>query len=333
MTGTRTQSRRAILGLAALVLLTAMLSVGLGARGVALADILSALQGQVETIGQAAVAARIPRTLMALLAGAALGLAGAAMQGVTRNPLADPGLLGVNAGAALAIVIGIAWFNIDSPALYIGTAVLGAGVAGVIVYLIAALGAGGATPLKLALSGAAVTAALVSFTTAVVLPRADIGGLVQSWLVGGVGGATFSQITPVLPPLVLGGVIVLASARRLNLLALGEEAATGLGESVAVARAMSAGGAILLCGATTAACGPIGFVGLVVPHACRAILGGDYRRVLPASALTGAALLTGADVLGRLVARPSEIDVGIVTALIGGPVFIWIVRRGRVAAL
>ena len=333
MTGTRAQSRRAMLGLAALVLLTAMLSVGLGARGVALADILSALQGQAETIGQAAVAARIPRTLMALLAGAALGLAGAAMQGVTRNPLADPGLLGVNAGAALAIVIGIAWFNIDSAALYIGTAVLGAGVAGVIVYLIAALGAGGATPLKLALSGAAVTAALVSFTTAVVLPRADIGGLVQSWLVGGVGGATFSQITPVPPALVLGGVIVLASARRLNLLALGEEAATGLGESVAVARAMSAGGAILLCGATTAACGPIGFVGLVVPHACRAILGGDYRRVLPASALTGAALLTGADVLGRLVARPSEIDVGIVTALIGGPVFIWIVRRGRVAAL
>ena len=333
MTGTRAQSRRAMLGLAALVLLTATLSVGLGARGVALADILSALQGQVETIGQAAVAARIPRTVMALLAGAALGLAGAAMQGVTRNPLADPGLLGVNAGAALAIVIGIAWFNIDSAALYIGTAVLGAGVAGVVVYLIAALGAGGATPLKLALSGAAVTAALVSFTTAVVLPRADIGGLVQSWLVGGVGGATFAQITPVLPALVLGAGVVLASARRLNLLALGEEAATGLGENVAVARAMSAGGAILLCGATTAACGPIGFVGLVVPHACRAILGGDYRRVLPASALTGAALLTGADVLGRIVARPSEIDVGTVTALIGGPVFIWIVRRGRVAAL
>nr|WP_232830393.1 iron ABC transporter permease [Oceanicella sp. SM1341] len=313
--------------------LAAVLSVCLGARDVTLADISAALAGRVDTIAQAAVATRLPRTLLAGLAGAALGLAGAAMQGITRNPLADPGLLGVNAGAALAVVIGIAWAGIESPAAYLWVAVAGAGVTAVAVYAVASLGAGGATPLKLALAGAAVTATLASFTTAVILPRGDIGGLVQSWLLGGVGGATYAQILPVLPALGLGALVVLASGARLNLLAMGEDIAAGLGERVALARAVSAAGAILLCGAVTAVCGPIGFVGLVVPHACRGLLGTDYRWVLPGSALAGATLLMGADVLGRLLARPDELDVAVVTAFLGAPVFIWIVRRRRVAAL
>jgi ABC-type Fe3+-siderophore transport system, permease component len=323
----------ATLGVLVALLVACALSVTFGARDVGLHDILNALQGQTETIAEAAVASRIPRTLLALLAGAALGLSGSAMQGLTRNPLADPGILGVNAGAALAVVIGLAWFGIESAHVYIWSAILGATLTALFVYAIASVGPGGATPLKLALAGAASTAALGSLTTAVVLPRGDIAGLVQSWLVGGVGGATYDQILPVLPFLMTGGVITLFSARKLNILALGDDTAAGLGENVILARILSASGAVLLCGSITAVCGPIGFVGLVVPHACRLLFGVDYRWVLPLSALTGALLLISADVLGRLIARPAELDVGIVTAFVGAPVFIWIVRRRRVGTL
>lgn len=322
-------------GIALVVLLgiAAMLSVALGARAVGWAEIVAALSGHVETIGDAAVASRLPRTLLAILAGAALGVSGGAMQGLTRNPLADPGLLGVNAGAALAVVIGIGYFAIDQTTTYIWTALLGAGFAAIVVYAIASLGPGGATPLRLALAGAAVTAALSSLVTAVILPRGDIAGLVQSWLVGGVGGATYDQLIPVLPFLLTGFMITLMAARKLNMLALGDDTAAGLGEKVAMARAMSAIGAVLLCAPITAVCGPIGFVGLVVPHACRLLVGGDYRWLLPFSALVGAILLTLSDVAGRLVAHPAELDVGIVTAFIGAPVFIWIVRNRKIGAL
>lgn len=337
-TSTRSCKKRSIrvtggLLLLALLALALILSVVFGARAVGWPEIAAALSGQIETMGDAAVASRLPRTLLAVLAGAALGVSGGVMQGLTRNPLADPGLLGVNAGAALAIVIGIAWFGIDETATYIWTAILGAGLAAVAVYAIASLARGGATPLRLALAGAATTAALSSLTTAVVLPRGDIGGLVQSWLVGGVGGATYDQILPVLPFLLTGFVITLLAARKLNLLALGDDTAAGLGEKVAVARVMSAVGAVMLCGPITAVCGPIGFVGLVVPHACRLLVGGDYRWLLPFSALGGAVLLTFSDVVGRLIAHPAELDVGIVTAFIGAPVFIWIVRNRKVGAL
>lgn len=319
--------------LVVLLLLAMALSVAFGARHVGLAEIIAAVSGRVETLGDAAVASRIPRTLLALLAGAALAISGGVMQGLTRNPLADPGLLGVNAGAALAVVMGIAWFGIDDLAHYIWFALGGAALAAVGVYAIASVARGGATPLRLALAGAAMTAALSSLTTAIILPRGDIGGLVQSWLVGGVGGATYAQILPILPFLLAGLIISLLAARKLNLLALGDDTAAGLGEKVALARALSAIGAVLLCAPVTAACGPIGFVGLVVPHACRLLAGGDYRWLLPFSALGGAILLTLSDVLGRLIARPDELDVGIVTAFIGAPVFIWIVRRRKVGAL
>ncbi len=328
-------ARRALwlLALIGLLGVAAGLSLAFGARVTGWQDLRNALAGQVDTMGQAAVASRIPRTVLAALAGAALGLAGGVMQGVTRNPLADPGILGVNAGAALAVVIALATVGLDSAGLYILVAIFGAGVAAVTVYTIASLGAGGASPLKLALAGAALSAALASLTTAVVLPRADIAGLVQSWMVGGVGGATADRIAPVLPFLALGLALSLLSARKLNLLALGEDTATSLGEHVWRARAMAALGAVTLCGATTAVCGPIGFVGLVVPHLARLLFGVDYRWILPASALAGAALLLMADVAGRVAARPAELDVGIVTAFIGAPVFIWIVRRRRIAAL
>jgi iron complex transport system permease protein len=310
-----------------------MVSVAVGTRSVGWADIIAALGGRVESIDQAAVAARIPRTLLAGLAGAALGLAGAIMQGVTRNPLADPGILGVNLGASLAVVVGIAWFHIASAHAYIWTAVLGAGIAAVFVYAIGSLGRGGATPLKLALAGVATSVAFSSLVIAVILPRADIAGGIRSWQVGGVGGATFDSLSHVLPFLAAGFVLGLMSARKLNSLALGDDLAAGLGERVALARAMAALSAILLCGATTAICGPIGFVGLIVPHLCRLMTGVDHRWLLPLSALAGACLLTGADVIGRVIARPNELEVGIVTAFVGAPFFIWIVRWQRVRDL
>ncbi|MEJ5082243.1 MULTISPECIES: FecCD family ABC transporter permease [unclassified Ochrobactrum] len=316
----------------ALIVLCFM-SVALGTRSVEWADIWVALNGYSDTISQAAVTTRIPRTLLALLAGAALGLAGAVMQGITRNPLADPGILGVNIGASLAIVIAIVWFGIATPTAYIWVAILGAGAASLFVYTIGSLGRGGATPLKLALAGAATSVAFASLTIAIVLPRADLAGGIRSWQIGGVGGATMDRITYVLPFLLVGFAISLLSARKLNSLALGDELAAGLGENVVVARALSATGAILLCGATTAICGPIGFVGLIVPHLCRLLVGVDHRWLLPLSALTGACLLVGSDIVGRLIARPAEIDVGIITAFVGAPFFIWIVRRQRVREL
>lgn len=320
----------ALLGL--LAVLCAM-SVAIGTRDTGLADIMAALGGRVETIGQAAVAVRIPRTLLALLAGGALGLAGAVMQGVTRNPLADPGILGVNMGAALAVVVGVAWFGLASAQAYIWTAILGAGLTASFVYVIGSLGRGGATPLKLALAGAATSVAFSSLVIAIVLPLNDIAGGIKAWQIGGVGGATFPRIAHVAPFLAAGFAISLLSARKLNSLALGDELAAGLGERVALARGIAALGAILLCGATTAICGPIGFVGLVVPHLCRLLVGIDHRWLLPFSALTGACLLLASDIAGRIVARPAELDVGIVTALIGGPFFIWIVRRQKARAL
>ncbi|CAM3179917.1 iron ABC transporter permease [Paracoccus nototheniae] len=318
---------------AGLLAALALASVAIGTRAVGWSDIWAALGGRVDSIATAAVATRLPRTALAMLAGAALGLSGAVMQGVTRNPLADPGILGVNMGASLAVVVGIVWFGITALQDYVWTAILGAGLAAVFVYAIGSLGRGGATPLKLALAGAATSVAFSSLVIAVVLPRADLAGSIRSWQIGGVGGATFAGIGHVAPFLAVGFALAMISARRLNALALGDELAAGFGERVARARATAAAGAVLLAGATTAICGPIGFVGLVVPHVCRLLAGTDHRWLLPFSALAGACLLLGADIAGRILARPAELDVGIVTALMGGPVFIWIVRRQRIREL
>lgn len=309
------------------------MSVALGARDVAWTDIWVAFGGAAETFEQAAVAKRIPRTLLAVLVGGALGLAGAVMQGVTRNPLADPGILGVNTGAALAVAVGIAGFGLITYSQYIWTAIVGAALAAVFVYTVGTLGRGGATPLKLALAGAATSAALASFITAVVLGRNDIASVLRSWQIGGVGGGSYDAIGQVLPFLVVGLAVSLLSARSLNSLALGDDLAAGLGERVAVARACAALGAVVLCGAATAVAGPIGFVGLVVPHLCRLLIGVDHRWLLPFSTVAGAILLTASDVIGRLVARPSEVDVGIITALVGAPFFIALVRRQKVREL
>ena len=322
-----------LLGALGVLGLLTVASVMVGSREVGLDDIVAALGGSVDGFDEAAVAKRIPRTVLAVIAGAALGMSGAVMQGVTRNPLADPGILGVNLGASLAVVIGLAYFGLSSATSFIWVAIAGAAAAALFVYTVGSLGRGGATPLKLALAGAATSAALASFVTAVVLPRNDIAGGVRSWQIGGVGGASFDSTLQVLPFLLVGFAICFLSARGLNSLALGDDLAAGLGERVAIARGAASLGAVVLCGAITAVTGPIAFVGLVVPHACRLLIGVDHRWLLPFSAVLGAALLTGADIIGRIAARPGEVDVGIITALIGAPFFIYIVRRQKVRAL
>lgn len=323
----------ALLVLLTTLLVLSVLSLYLGSRSVTLQDVVAGLGGATDNVAQAAVVKRLPRTVLALLVGAALGLAGAVMQAVTRNPLADPSILGVNMGASLAVVAGMAWFGLNTAHGFIWAAIAGAAVAAVLVYAVGSLGRGGATPLKLALAGAAMSAALGSFLTAIALPRGDISANIRSWQIGGVGGTTFDAIGPMLPFFAVGTLICLYSARSLNSLALGDDVAAGLGEHVAVIRLVAALGAVTLCGAAVAVAGPIAFVGLVVPHVCRLLVGVDQRWLLPFSALTGSALLLASDIVGRLLARPAELDVGIITAVIGAPVFIAIVRRTKVREL
>lgn len=322
-----------LLGAGLVLCVLCVLSVAFGAREVTFAEIVAGLGGDVRGVSEAAVVARVPRTVLAVLVGAALGLAGAGMQAVTRNPLADPGILGVSGGAALAVVIGIVFFGLADPTAYLAVAITGAAVAAVFVYGVGSLGRGGATPLKLTLAGAAISAAFASLTSAILLPRVDAMETFRFWQIGGVGGATWDRIALVLPVLAIGAVICLVCARGMNSLALGDDLAAGLGENVFRTRLIAAAGAVILCGAATAVAGPIAFVGLVIPHICRLLVGTDHRWLLPFCAVAGAGLLVAADIIGRVVARPEEIEVGIITAFIGAPVFIWIVRRQKVREL
>jgi len=321
-----------VVGIAVLAVLF-VLSVGFGTRIVSVPEVLAALGGDTSGIAEAAVVKRIPRTILALLVGAALAMSGSTMQAVTRNPLADPGILGVSSGAALAVVAGIAFFGMSDPFAYIWVAIAGAAVAAAFVYTVGSLGRDGATPLKLALAGAAISATFTSLISAILLPRLDVLTVFRFWQIGGVGGATWERIGLIIPFLLAGAAICFFSARGMNMLALGDDLAAGLGEHVLRSRLISAAGAVVLCGAATAIAGPIGFVGLVIPHLCRLIVGTDLRWLLPFSAIAGGALLVAADVVGRVIARPQEIEVGIITAFIGAPFFIWLVRRQRVREL
>jgi iron complex transport system permease protein len=320
-------------GLVVAVVLVSIASVTFGVLDVGWQDLVAGIAGGQDTTAQAAVVKRMPRTVLALLVGGALGVSGAVMQGVTRNPLADPEILGVNSGASLAVVIGIAFLGLSTNAGYIWFAMVGAAVSAVFVYTVGSLGRGGATPLKLALAGAATSVALSSMVSAILLPRVQDMEAFRFWQVGGVGGGTWDKIALILPFLGVGMLISWASARALNSLALGDDMAAGLGENVMRARLLAALGGVILCATATAIAGPIGFVGLVVPHVVRLLAGVDHRWLIPMSALGGAVLLTAADVVGRLVGGTEEIQVGIITAIVGAPVFIWIVRRQKVRDL
>jgi iron complex transport system permease protein len=309
-------------------------SVALGSKSVSLGTVWQALvdsDGSNEHLIVRSL--RVPRTLLGLGVGMSLGLAGALMQGVTRNPLADPGILGVDAGAALAVVLAIYALDVSSLSAYVWFAFLGAGVASLIVYTLGSMGRGGATPVKLALSGAALKALLVSLTSAVLLLDVQTLDQYRFWVVGSLAGRDAEIVAQVAPFMVAGVVLALLSARSLNTLALGEDVARSLGQRVHLARGLSALAVVVLCGAATAAAGPIAFVGLTVPHIARAICGPDYRWILPWSLVLAPTLLLTADVVGRVIARPGEVQVGILTAFLGAPFFIALVRRRKLADL
>jgi iron complex transport system permease protein len=318
---------------AGVLLLVLLASVAFGTRVVGWHDVLSAITGGREGIAQIAVRERVPRTALAGLVGAALSVGGTVLQGVTRNPLADSGILGISSGAALAVVIGITYFGLVSPTSYIWVAIGGCAAAATFVWAIGSMGRSGPTPLKLALAGAATWASFSSLISAILLPRIDVMDRYRFWQIGGVGGAEWTRIQQVVPFFVVGLVLCLGHARGLTALALGDDVAAGLGERVVRTRLVAALGPVILCGAATAIAGPIAFVGLVAPHLSRLLIGVDHRWLLPFAALAGAALLTAADVVGRVVARPAEGDVGIVTSLVGAPVLIWVVRRQKVRSL
>ncbi|WP_458115610.1 FecCD family ABC transporter permease [Arthrobacter sp. D2-10] len=331
----RPTARALQLILAVLVLaIVCVASLAIGARPISAETLVQVLTAYDPANGDhAVVLSRVPRTIVGLLAGAALGLAGAAMQGVARNPLADPGILGVNSGAALAVVIGIFVFGVTSFTGYVWFAFLGAAGAAVLVYAVASLGRDGATPVKLALAGAALSAGMVSLLNAVLVSSQQTFDSFRFWQVGSVAGRGWDVILPVLPFLAFGFILTLLTGKVLNSLSLGDDIARGLGQNVTLARALTALGVVVLCGAATAAAGPIGFVGLVIPHVVRAFAGPDYRWILPFSMVLAPVLLLCADILGRVILPPSEVQVGILTAVIGAPVFVWLVRRRKMAEL
>jgi iron complex transport system permease protein len=313
----------------------AFASVAYGAKPMAFGTVWDALRHFDDGINDHLIVRtlRVPRTLVGLEVGAALGLSGAVMQGVTRNPLADPAILGIEAGASLGVVIGIFSFGVGTLSGYVWFAFAGAALASFVVYALGSIGRGGPTPVKLALAGAALGALLSSLTSAVLLLDINTLDQFRFWIVGSLAGRDTEIAKDVLPFFLVGSVLAMVSARALNTLALGEDMARSLGQRVQLARGISALSVVILCGAAAAAAGPIGFVGLTVPHVARAIVGPDYRWILPYSLILAPTLLLGADVVARLVVRPGELQVGIVTALLGAPFFIALVRQRKLAEL
>ncbi|MDF1602900.1 iron ABC transporter permease [Nocardioides sp. YIM 152315] len=329
----RRGSVRGLVVLAVLLALAGLLSLAVGSRAIPLGTVIDVLFDPDGSDASTIIHdLRIPRTMLAIAVGTALGIAGALMQGHTRNPLADPGLLGVEAGAAFAVVIGIYAFDVQDLTGYAWFSLIGAGLAAAAVFAIGST-KGGPDPVSLVLAGTAVSALLFALTQVVVLRDIDTLDAYRFWAVGSVAGRGMDVFWEVLPFIVVGLVLAATSASTLNLLQLGDDVAVSLGLHPMRHKAIGVLGVMMLTGAATAACGPIAFVGLVVPHVARFFAGVDYRWVIPYSGLIGALLIVAADVLGRVIVRPAELQVGIVMALVGGPVFIYLVRRTRMVRI
>ncbi|MFE6802777.1 FecCD family ABC transporter permease [Streptomyces sp. NPDC057681] len=327
--------RRIVWTAAALValVLAVLLSLAVGARAIAPSAVLDALvHGGHSDDAEVIRGLRLPRTLVGLMVGAALALAGTVLQGITRNPIADPGILGISQGASVGVVLAIAFAGIHTLTGYVWFAFAGAALASVAVYAIASSGRGGATPVKLALGGAAINALLVSVTTAVLTTKASAMDEFRFWQVGSLSGRDAHIVGQIWPFLVVGVLLVLSVARGLDALALGEDVAKGLGQRVATVRIVGGLGATVLTGVGVAAAGPIAFIGLAVPHIARAVVGSDHRWVLPMAALVGPVMLLVSDTVGRVVFPPSEVPAGVMTALIGVPFLVTLVRRKAVPA-
>ncbi|MCX4803152.1 iron ABC transporter permease [Streptomyces sp. NBC_01214] len=330
--------RRRVVGSVTLVLVllaAVVVSLAVGARALTPAEVWRGLSAapdpdqRLTEIRLIVRTVRVPRTVLAVAAGVALGVGGALIQGYTRNPIADTGLLGVNSGASFAVVLVIALFGFANPFQYVWFAFLGAAAAGVVVFGLASIGRGAGNPLTLALAGQGVTVFLAAMTTAVALSdKASLNAL-RFWNAGSVAGVGFDVIWPVIAFIAVGLVLALITLPALNLLNLGDDVARGLGVNIVLSRTIGIAAITLLAGAATAACGPIAFLGLMVAHMARYLTGPDYRWLVPYAGLLGAVVLLVCDIAGRLLVRPGELDAGVVVALLGAPFFAALVWRGK----
>lgn len=334
-----TEVRRARVGglgtLVVFLALVAALSLAVGARALSPAEVWHGLfaapdsDQRLTEIRLIVQTVRVPRTVLAIVAGIALGVGGALIQGYTRNPIADTGLLGVNSGASFAVVSAIAVFGLTNPFHYVWFAFVGAAVAGVVVFGLASIGRGAGNPLTLALAGQGITVFLMAMTTAVALTDQKSLNALRFWNAGSVAGVGFDVIWPVTGFIGVGLLLALSALPSLNLLNLGDDVARGLGVNIVLSRAVGIVAITLLAGAATAACGPIAFLGLMVAHVARYMTGPDYRWLVPYAGLLGAVILLACDIVGRLVVRPGELEPGVVVALIGAPFFAVLVWRGK----
>ena len=324
-------------GLVAATVLLMVVTVGsvmIGTFSVSFADVTAAVSGIPDSDVERVVRhIRIPRTVTGLLAGIALGVAGVVMQGLTRNPLAEPGLLGINSGAALAVVLAMTTLGITTAAGYVWFAFIGAAVAAVFVYTLGSLGLGGATPVKLALAGAALTALIGAITSMIVLQSASTLDDFRYWVVGSLTRSDGASLIAVAPFLAVGVVLAAGLTRSLNALALGDDLARSLGTRLWVDRTVAALAVVLLAGGATAIAGPLAFIGLVVPHIARMISGPDYRWVMAWTVVLAPTMLLLADLLGRILVAPEQLQVGIITGLAGAPFFLYLVRNRKMAGV
>lgn len=309
-------------------------SIAIGSKDIPLGTVLDALFAYNDSDDHAIIQAlRVPRTLLGVLVGMALGMSGALIQAMTRNPLADPGILGVNAGAAFFVVLGIGVFGVSALSGYIWFAFLGAIVTTVLVYAIGSAGPRGATPVRLTLAGVAVGAVLSGITSGISLLNPSTFDRMRQWRAGSLVAPGFETFAMVWPFLAIGLLLAFAVARPLNAVALGDDLASALGANIWRTRIITIISTTLLAGASTAAVGPIGFVGLMVPHVARWIVGPDQRWIFAYTLVLAPILLLVSDIVGRIVMRPGELQVGIVTAFVGAPVLILLARRRKVSGL
>ncbi|NET07714.1 MAG: iron ABC transporter permease [Symploca sp. SIO2B6] len=304
-----------------------MASITLGAADIALGEVYQALRAFDGSTDHLIIrTVRLPRTITAVLVGAALAVAGALMQGITRNPLADPGILGISSGAALAVVVATFVFGTNSLNIYAWLAFLGAGITAITVYFLGSLGRGGLTPLNLTIAGAALTAFISSVTSGILIISQRTLEEIRFWLAGSLAGRDINLLLQVLPYFCIGLLLAFALGKQITTMSLGEDVAKGLGQETVWVKVMAALSIVLLAGASVAIAGPIGFIGLVIPHIVRILVGLDYRWILPYSAILGAVILVVADICARLVIKPQELPVGLMMPLIGAPFFIYLIR-------
>ncbi len=320
---------------AAVTVVAAVLGIGLGSHPVAPSTIVEALIAFDPTQNDhlVIVASRLPRIALGIVVGSALGIAGALMQSLTRNPLADPGILGVNAGASLLVVIGIASFGVTSVHGYVWFAFAGAALTAVLVYALGSAHRSAATAVRIALAGTAVAIAIGAVTQMVLISNETAFQYFRYWSVGSLQGRGFDVILAVLPFIAVGVVLALALAPSLDVIALGDETARSLGTQMGAVRGATAVAVVLLAGGATAAAGPIAFIGLAAAHIVRRVTGNAHRWLLPCSLVVGAGLLVAADAAGRALVAPADLQSGIAAALLGSPLFIALVRSRRVASL